>query len=93
MDNHNIYSVFSYHPEDVFEPFNASVDSYKSARWRTEDERNIEKLIEIAEILYDMLGIHIRDIHGNLRDGHEIRRDLDNLRPDIKMTFQDLMKF
>ena len=53
----------------------------------------VGKLSELVGLMFNMLGVPIRDTDGILRDVNDVSHDLRSLNPKIVLTFQELMKF
>ncbi len=53
----------------------------------------IEHLIGLADLLYSILGVNIRDADGSLREVEAVEHDLRSVNPKIIMTFRELMQF
>lgn len=55
--------------------------------------KEVGKLSELVELMFNMLGVPIRDADGILRDVNDVSHDLRSLNPKIVLTFQELMQF
>lgn len=55
-------------------------------------EATVERLTKIVELMYNSLGVSIRDSDGNLRTFEDVSYDLHSLNPKIVFTFQELMQ-
>ena len=53
----------------------------------------VGKLSELVGLMFNMLGVPIRDTDGILRDVNDVSHDLRSLNPKIVLTFQELMQF
>lgn len=53
----------------------------------------VGKLSELVGLMFNMLGVPIRDPDGRLRDVNDVSHDLRTLNPKIVLTFQELMQF
>ena len=53
----------------------------------------VGKLSELVGLMFNMLGVPIRDPDGRLRDVNDVSHDLRSLNPKIVLTFQELMQF
>ena len=53
----------------------------------------VRKLSELVGLMFNLLGVPIRDSDGRLRDCADISHDLRSLNPKIVMSFQELMQF
>ena len=51
------------------------------------------KLSELVGLMFNILGVPIRDTDGRLRDVNDVSHDLRSLNPKIVLTFQELMQF
>lgn len=69
----------------------AQVSEYTCSKCDTL-EATVERLTKIVELMYNSLGIHIRDSNGSLREFEDVSYDFYSLNPKIVFTFQDLMQ-
>jgi len=53
----------------------------------------VGKLSELVGLMFNILGVPIRDPEGRLRDVNDASHDLRSLNPKIVLTFQELMQF
>ena len=53
----------------------------------------VGKLSELVGLMFNILGVPIRDPDGRLRDVNDVSHDLRSLNPKIVLTFQELMQF
>ena len=53
----------------------------------------VGKLSELVGLMFNILGVPIRDADGRLRDCTDVSHDLRSLNPKIVMSFQELMQF
>ena len=53
----------------------------------------VYKLSELVGLMFNILGVPIRDPEGRLRDVNDVSHDLRSLNPKIVLTFQELMQF
>lgn len=53
----------------------------------------VGKLSELVGLMFNVLGVPIRDPDGRLRDVNDVSHDLRSLNPKIVLTFQELMQF
>ena len=53
----------------------------------------VVKLSELVGLMFNILGVPIRDADGRLRDCADVSHDLRSLNPKIVMSFQELMQF
>ena len=53
----------------------------------------VGKLSELVGLMFNILGVPIRDSNGRLRDCADVSHDLRSLNPKIVMSFQELMQF
>ena len=53
----------------------------------------VGKLSELVGLMFNILGVPIRDTDGRLRDVNDVSHDLRSLNPKIVLTFQELMQF
>lgn len=53
----------------------------------------VSKLSELVGLMFNILGVPIRDPDGRLRDVNDVSHDLRSLNPKIVLTFQELMQF
>lgn len=53
----------------------------------------VYKLSELVGLMFNILGVPIRDPDGRLRDVNDVSHDLRSLNPKIVLTFQELMQF
>jgi len=53
----------------------------------------VGKLSELVGLMFNILGVPIRDSDGRLRDRADVSHDLRSLNPKIVMSFQELMQF
>ena len=53
----------------------------------------VGKLSELVGLIFNVLGVPIRDPDGRLRDANDVSHDLRSLSPKIILTFQELMQF
>lgn len=54
---------------------------------------DVEKLSELVGLMFNVLGVPIRDSDGRLRCVDDVSHDLRSLNPKIVLTFQELMQF
>lgn len=55
--------------------------------------QDINKLSQLIELIYSILGVHIRDSSGELRDTEDVSHELSTLNPKIILSFKELMQF
>ena len=55
--------------------------------------KEVGKLSELVGLMFNILGVPIRDPDGRLRDANDVSHDLRSLNPKIVLTFQELMQF
>lgn len=53
----------------------------------------VGKLSELVGLMFNILGVPIRDPDGRLREVNDVAHDLRSLNPKIVLTFQELMQF
>ena len=53
----------------------------------------VGKLSELVGLMFNILGVPIRDHEGRLREVNDVSNDLCSLNPKIVLTFQELMQF